>query len=865
MKRLNMSLKTKITIGVSLLVAGITATLGYISLSYFQQQLRENIAAQQFVLLSSIVSDIDEQFSDAQNELVEIAKSFPPESLTDAARAQGFLDRQADHKTTFDNTLILFSRDGTLIAETPYVPSHRGNNFSSRDYFIKTMASAKPTISEPFIFSDKNRHPVVMLTAPLLDPGGKVLGILAGSIDLTQHNFLTKHSRVIIGKSGYLYLFNKDRTMIMHPDEKRIMMKDVPVGSNLGYDKAIAGFEGTVDTVNSRGLPVLATFKRLSTTGWILAANNPQAEVYAVIDRARRELVPFLIVAIAFSLIIVWYCVKYLTAPLLLFTNHVRSATGKKRLEPILTCGTGDEIGILVEAFNNMAVELAVEHETLIESEESLRKVEQRLTHAMRLAQLFEWEYDVASGLFCFSDHYFTLHGTTSELEGGNLMSAGAFAGKFVHQDDAQMIGENIAKAIATNDPDYCSRFEIRVYRLDREIRHILVDYNITKDAAGRTIKISGANQDITYRKRSDEALKTAKAFNESTLDSITDIFYAFDLNGKFLSWNKTFNRISGYSDQQLSQKKPTDFFSGEDIQHVTEAIERTYKEGTSSVDAYFVANDGRQILCEFNGAILTDGNGNIIGFSGTGRDITERIKHEKELLAKNRELESFNYTVSHDLKSPLVTIQSYAGMISNDLAAGNHARSYGDLKRIEIAAEKMTALLDGLLELSRSGRIMGQSETVDMNCLIKDTLNQLAGYIKQSHAEVVVQPDLPAVFGDQKRLAEVVQNLIENAIKYMGEQVLPRIEVGTRNVGQTKVFFVSDNGMGIEPRFHEKIFDLFNKLDGKSEGTGVGLALVQRIVEVHGGRVWVESEGVDKGSTFCFTLPEAHKAEARQ
>ena len=230
--------------------------------------------------------------------------------------------------------------------------------------------------------------------------------------------------------------------------------------------------------------------------------------------------------------------------------------------------------------------------------------------------------------------------------------------------------------------------------------------------------------------------------------------------------------------------------------------------------------------------------------------------KRESELQAKNTEMERYAYTVSHDLKSPLITIQAYAGMIKKNLETGKYERAQDDLKRIEKAADKMTSLLNDLLELSRAGRLIGEPSRVDMNRLVSDVLAQLTGVIKQSLVEVVVQPDLPAVLGDPKRIAEVVQNLIENAIKYRGDQEAPRIEIGTRQEGKECIFFVSDNGKGIDPRHHEKVFGLFNKLDAESEGTGIGLALVKRIIEVHGGRVWVESEGEGTGSRFCFTVP---------
>jgi signal transduction histidine kinase len=176
-------------------------------------------------------------------------------------------------------------------------------------------------------------------------------------------------------------------------------------------------------------------------------------------------------------------------------------------------------------------------------------------------------------------------------------------------------------------------------------------------------------------------------------------------------------------------------------------------------------------------------------------------------------------------------------------------------MARVSVAATKMNALLHDLLELARVGILINQPSQIDMNLVVKDTLAQLAGAIHKGRLDVVVQPDLPAVFADEKRIAEVVQNLVENAIKYRGDQQTPRIEIGWRHDGNGVIFVVGDNGIGIDPRFQGRIFGLFNKLDPNSEGTGVGLALVKRIVEIHNGRVWVESEGQGKGCRFCFTV----------
>jgi len=236
-----------------------------------------------------------------------------------------------------------------------------------------------------------------------------------------------------------------------------------------------------------------------------------------------------------------------------------------------------------------------------------------------------------------------------------------------------------------------------------------------------------------------------------------------------------------------------------------------------------------------------------------------ETLRAERaDLAGKNAELERFTYTVSHDLKGPLVTIRGFAGLAGTDLASGDLARVRQDLGRIVAAADKMHRLLDDLLELSRVGRVVHPPEDVPLGDLAREAVELVKGQLGPNHVAVDVAPDLPVVRADRRRLLEALQNLVENAAKFTAGRPEPRIAIGARQDGDERVFFVRDNGRGIEPRFLEKVFDLFEKLDPAVEGTGVGLALVRRIVEAHGGRAWAESDGLGHGATFCFTLPQA-------
>lgn len=229
---------------------------------------------------------------------------------------------------------------------------------------------------------------------------------------------------------------------------------------------------------------------------------------------------------------------------------------------------------------------------------------------------------------------------------------------------------------------------------------------------------------------------------------------------------------------------------------------------------------------------------------------------NNRELESKNEELERFSYSVSHDLKSPLVTILSFAELLEKDTAAGDPDRVASDLDRIRSAAKRMQQLLEELLQLTRVGNVVDPSEEVPLSQLVPEVLEHVTGTITEGGVEVEVQPNLASVFAPRSRVFDVLQNLVQNAVKFMGSQKTPRIWITAELLDTEVLCTVRDNGIGIEPRYQEKVFGLFERLDTTQEGTGIGLALVKRIVEGHGGRIWVESEGKDQGSAFRFTLP---------
>jgi signal transduction histidine kinase len=233
-----------------------------------------------------------------------------------------------------------------------------------------------------------------------------------------------------------------------------------------------------------------------------------------------------------------------------------------------------------------------------------------------------------------------------------------------------------------------------------------------------------------------------------------------------------------------------------------------------------------------------------------------------RELEAKNVELERFGYTITHDLKTPLVTIRGFADYIERDLREGRTDRLATDARRITEAVAKLQQLLDELFEVSRAGRPVGPPVAVPAEEIVQEALRLVSSDRPDPGVRVRVSGPLPVLFGDRARLVRVFRNLLDNAVKFAAGAAEPLVTVEARTPLDGKaVLAVRDNGIGIEPRHRDRVFDLFEKLDARGEGSGIGLAVVRRVVESHGGRVWLESEGRGAGTTACVTLPMAGPA----
>ncbi len=414
---------------------------------------------------------------------------------------------------------------------------------------------------------------------------------------------------------------------------------------------------------------------------------------------------------------------------------------------------------------------------------------------------------------------------------------------------------ETLRSYVNTN---YELPFELNIITADGLQRLIEVQ-NRSFVYQGRPV-IASALRDLSFRQYAREEIERKNKNLEVLFYNVLDGVVRGDLEQRIIEVNNRFVEMFGYKSEECVGHFLNELLVPEDLQTEYSTHASAALEGKATIkETRRKTKDGR-IIDVIVKVLPIPNEGHYVLYTDISENkAVEKVIQQqiKDLEAKNSEMERFTYTVSHDLRSPLITIKGFSTMILEDLKEGNSERISGDLQRVINAANKMDELLQDLLELSRIGRMLNPYTRISMNNLVNDVAELLNGPLKAAGVELVIEKDLPEVWGDKSRLREVIQNLIENAIKFRGEQSHPIIRVGYYNYPGEHVFFIQDNGIGIDNPYIDKIFGLFDKLDMQSEGNGIGLALVKRIVEFHEGRIWVKSPGKGYGSTFYFALPK--------
>jgi PAS domain S-box-containing protein len=423
---------------------------------------------------------------------------------------------------------------------------------------------------------------------------------------------------------------------------------------------------------------------------------------------------------------------------------------------------------------------------------------------------------------------------------------------------------------------------DMTVMHLRGHLTDVTAKLQASRELRRRTRELTQVNEQL---RRINRELQDLKNRYGDLYQNAPAMYFSLDEKGLILECNNTLLQALGYKRRDLIGKSYEMLLPEHRRDSFAGRFSTFLKEGTIAVESQWVRSDGSTIDVWVTGTSVLGSDGRILHSRSVAQDITARKALEAELQEKNsrlaianaelsrknRELDDFTHVVSHDLQEPIRTLIAFSDFLLRD--SGDRLDDAGKeyVRYIVEASRRMRTLIKDLLDLGHAGRVTGEPREVDMNQLIDCTLSDLAELIRSRHAEVRVEGTLPPVWGDSERVGQLFQNLITNGLKY-NKQDRPSVTVGTVSHGELPAqrtettFFVRDNGIGIDPKFHSKIFQIFRRLHTREEyeGTGAGLAICQKIAQAHGGKIWVESAPTE-GATFYVSLPRPPADTAMQ
>ena len=828
------------------LVFSVTAIGTY---AYFRHETTHLIHQQQFAMLSGLATGLDDKLSTAHNSLIMAAEFLPHELLANPDKAQKWLDDRPSLKSIFSSGRFLITLEGRILVESPHIPGRRGLDLSFREHYKKTVSTGKPYISLPYP-SSKHGRPTILMTAPIYAADGHLLAIMGGALDLeSKGNFFSELAEVKVGKTGYIYMFAPDRTAIIHPDKNRIMKKDTPPGVNRLFDMAINGFEGSGETVNSRGLQAIASFKRLKTTGWILASNYPVAEAYQSIDRFKIIYLTSICIALLIGSAGAWWLVARSTRNIDKLTSAITSIDPHQiGVAKLVEIRSGDEIELLANAFNTLLAEVG-------------KANQQRVTQQERQELLFHAISESGLGLLLIDPDYKirymnsalkSLYGDQTGKLCHTALGRSDVPCSYCHFDERLANGATITTEVS--HPGDTIFNIVTMPFIDTDGTPCMLE--LMRDITEQTIAARSVRE-------SEEKFSTAFSANPalmgiSTLDE-----------GIFLDVNEAFTSVLDFTKEEVIGKSSKELMIFADYTQREAIRDQLVTQGKAKnflTELHSKTGATRNGLFSADVIRLKDQNVILTVFV----DITDRIQAENELVrakraadAANQAKSDFLSNMSHEIRTPMNGVIGMTELMRfTDLTP--EQEEYLDC--IKSSGGNLLSLINDILDLSKieAGKVELECTAYSLRKAINDvTATQMSNiHGKQLQLETNITPDVPDILsGDQLRFKQILLNLLNNAIKFtqFGSITITAKLLKLQGNSALIRITVCDTGIGISPEAQDKIFSAFTQADNSTTrtygGTGLGLTICRQLANLMGGTIVVESV-LGVGSSFHLELP---------
>jgi len=903
-----MTLKTRVSLIVAgLVVAGIWGLALRVS-AVLQADIEKLLSEQLSATVGYIANDIDRKMELRFTLLNEIAAAITPDMLADPAKLSRLLEQRNVSSTFFPTGIFVLDKAGIGIADYPPLPGRVGGSLGDRDWFRQAMTDNTQTIGSPLI-ARFAKQPLVPMAVPIRDAAGAPAAALVSSIHPSDQHLFGQLEQTNIGKDGYILVASpRDRLWVSATDKSRIMQPLPAKGLNPVFDRRIdEGFEGAAVTTSSLGVHVLTVNRNMKATGWIVIAAVPTSEAFAPVAALKQQIY---LAALLLSLAVAWVLRLVLVRQLAPLAEAgaamQRMSEGTQPFAP-LPVRREDEIGQLVGHFNRLVTERSATEDKLRQSEQRFRLI----TESMMPDAVF-WVADVPHETTLYiSPGYERVWKRTRQSLREN---PGSFIDA-IHPEDRERVLAGL-EAQKTGTP---FQLEYRIVLPDGTLRLILDRGYPVRDTDGKVPYYVGIAQDITEPRRAEQLLalehtvtrRLADADSSSAglqgvirtlcevenwecgrylfLDEKAAVLRFGEAWGvpneaveRYIAGSRNFAYalgvgLAGRAWQTGQPQWSSDIVKDPRVAHAAALARETGIHGTF---VFTVVSEGETIgILAFNSRKVHKPDErllqaiNVIGsqigqFLRRKRDeeevrrlnveleqrVAERTAQLEitvgELKAAVHEMEAFTYTVAHDLRAPLRAMNAFSNILIENYRSAIPEEGRGYLERVANNARRMGYLIDDLLAFSRYAREPLKTEPVDITSLVRGVV---AGEIPADSGIEARIETLPPCRADPALLRVVLVNLISNAVKYSRNAASPTIEIGHAD----GAYFVRDNGVGFDMAYTAKLFGVFQRLHRSEEfeGTGVGLAIVKRIIERHGGRVWAQAEP-DKGASFFFTLP---------
>jgi PAS domain S-box-containing protein len=789
-----------------------------------QRQAERSLVAVGELKANQITTWLNERHGDAEmiraNPLISAA-------VADMLAGRDVAKAGADLQTVLDafrrtygyRELVMTSPEGAVLLRSPRVTS---DPLDTVPIVLVKKAAATGRAGSSDLYMDAASHARLDFVAPVpsVQVGGRSIAAVVLRADPGHFLYPLIQAWPLPSRSGESLLVERRGDRVVYLNELRHRKNTAfnltaPLNApDLPAAMAVRGRHGVVQGVDYRGVAVLAALQRVPGTSWFLVAKEDTNEILGPI-RTRGWLTA------GFALLLV-----ILAGAVTAFLWRARESQASAEIR---------------------------------ESEERYRAL---VEHAPMAIFVNREDRVVLANEACLR-----LFGATLPEQ---LLSKSPF--DLFHPDCHPGMRARIQRL--RDEGEEVPQIEEKIVRLDGVVVDVEVAAAPFKDQGVNAIHV--VLRDITERKRAEEEIRASERKFKETIESLDEGCYSVTIDGRLLDHNPAYNRIMGVDpDADLRGQRTPDFWW--DPADRAAYVEQLSKDGViRDYLARAKTRDGNPLAVLMSAHLVRDERGEIARIDGSVVDFTarkaaedeiERLNAELEqrvldrtaqLDAANKELEAFAYSVSHDLRAPLRHISGFSSLLAERAGDSLDEKSRHCVDTISRSVREMGVLIDDLLEFSRTGRAELKIEPVDMDATLAEALEPLQRETADRDIEWTIGP-LPVVVGDHALLRQVWANLLGNAVKYSRDQAPARIEVGAGegDGANDDVFYVRDNGVGFDMQYAQKLFGVFQRLHSSAEfeGTGIGLANVQRIINRLGGRVWGEAE-LDKGAAFYFVLP---------